>query len=121
MKRRPSIEHPEDVVLLAYLDGELSRAAARNVKHHLESCWNCRYTAAELELLAQSAYALLSGGDDGDTVQKDAAKAEFLRRKGTFDEKWTRKSKRTIFMLFERPGSSIGQGGLRTTCSPLSI
>jgi anti-sigma factor RsiW len=81
MKRKPSVEHIEDAVILAYLDGELSGATWRKAKHHLQSCWNCRSAAAELELLAQTAYALLSGGDEADSVLTDIAKAGFLRQK----------------------------------------
>ena len=81
MKRKHCIEHLDDAVILAYLDGELSRADARMAKHHLQSCWNCRSAAAELELLAQTAYALLSSGDEANAVQTGAAKAEFLKRK----------------------------------------
>jgi anti-sigma factor RsiW len=121
MKRKPSVEHLEDAVILAYLDGELSRAVARKAKHHLESCWSCRSAAAELELLAQTAYALLSGEDEADTAQTGTANAEFLRRKAKIDETWDRKFRRSTSMLFQRPVSSIGRDSLRTTCSSLSI
>jgi anti-sigma factor RsiW len=121
MKREPSVEHLEDAVILAYLDGELSRAATRKAKHHLQSCWNCRSAAAELELLAQTAHALLSGGDEADTVQTGTAKAEFLRRKAKIDETWDKTLRRSTSMLFQRPVSSIGRDSLRTTCSSLSI
>ena len=120
MKRKHSIEHLEDAVILAYLDGELSRADARMAKHHLQSCWNCRSAAAELELLAQTAYTLLSGVDEADMVQTAAAKAEFLRRKVKTDETSDEKLRRGTSILFQRPVSS-GRGGVRTTCSSLSI
>jgi anti-sigma factor RsiW len=107
MKREPSVEHLEDTVILAYLDGELCRAAARKAKHHLESCWNCRSAAAELELLAQTAYALLSGGNEGGTVQTGTAKAELFRRKAEIDETWDEKLRRSTSILFQRPVSSI--------------
>jgi hypothetical protein len=121
MKRRPSVEHLEDAVILAYLDGELSRAATRKAKHHLQSCWNCRSAAAELELLAQTAYALLSGGDEADTAQIGTAKAEFLRRKAKIDETWDKKLRLSTSLLFQPPVSSIGGDSIRTTCSSLSI
>src|SRR5262252_6198347 len=41
-------QHPEDGLLLRYLDGELKGRQARQVKRHLESCWQCR---AELETM----------------------------------------------------------------------
>ena len=121
MKRRPSVEHLEDAVILAYLDGELSRAVTRKVNHHLQSCWNCRSVAAELELLAETAYALLSGRDEADTVEKGTAKAEFLRRKAKIDEAWNKKSRRNTSLLFPRLVSLTGRDGLGTTSSPLSI
>ena len=119
MRRKPSVEHLEDAVILAYLDGELSRLAARKAQHHLQSCWNCRSAAAELERLAQTAYALLSGGDDA--VQTGAAKTEFLRRKAKIDETLDKKFRRFTSMLFQRPISSIGRDSLRTACSSLPI
>jgi hypothetical protein len=121
MRRKPSVEHLEDAVILAYLDGELSRLAARKAMHHLHSCWNCRSAAAELELLAQTAYTLLSGGDEADTGQTGAAKAEFLRRKAKIDETWDKTLRRSASMLFQRPVSSVGQVSLRTACSSLSV
>jgi hypothetical protein len=121
MRRKPSVEHLEDTVILAYLDGELSWAAARKAQHHLQSCWNCRSAAAELERLAQTAYALLSGGDEADAVRTGAAKTEFLRWKAKIDETWDKKFSRSTSMLFQRPVSSIGRDSIRTTCSSPSI
>ena len=121
MKSKPRVEHLEDAVILAYLDGELSYAAAKKAKHHLESCWNCRSAAAEIELLAQTAYALLSGEDEADTVQTGIAKVEFFRRKAKIDETWNKQLRRSTPALFQRPLSSIGRDCLRATCSSLSI
>ena len=90
--RKPSVEHLEDAVILAYLDGELSRAVARKASRHLQSCWKCRSAAAELELLAQTAYTLLLNVDEAGTAQTGAAKAEFFRRKAKIDETWTNSS-----------------------------
>jgi anti-sigma factor RsiW len=88
MRRKSLIEHLENPVILAYLDGELSRAAARKAKQHLQSCWKCRSAAAELEGLAQTAYTLLASRDDSDTAQIGTAKAEFVRRRAKFDTAW---------------------------------
>jgi hypothetical protein len=117
MRRKPSVEHLEDPVILAYLDGELSRAAARKAKFHLQSCWKCRSVAGELELLAQTANALLSSGDQVDSGEAGAAKSEFLRRKAKIDETWAENLRRSTSMLFRRPVSSVGQDGVRITCS----
>jgi hypothetical protein len=34
--------HPEDGLLLRYIDGELPARKVRQVTHHLEACWQCR-------------------------------------------------------------------------------
>ena len=81
MKRNHSNEHPEDAVLLAYLDGELSRRATRTTAQHLQNCWTCRSSLAELELQAQIVSRLLSNHDESDIVRKQNAKARFLERK----------------------------------------
>ena len=36
------LRHPEDGLLLRYLDGELPGRKARQVRTHLEACWQCR-------------------------------------------------------------------------------
>lgn len=41
--------HPEDGVLLRYVDGELSGRKGRQVGRHLEACWQCRTEAGELQ------------------------------------------------------------------------
>ena len=43
------MQHPEDGQLLRYLDGELPRRKARQVKQHLEACWQCRAELEELQ------------------------------------------------------------------------
>ncbi|HXB74615.1 MAG TPA: anti-sigma factor [Candidatus Acidoferrales bacterium] len=46
--RQLGMPHLEDGHLLRYLDGELPQRKARQVRKHLEACWQCR---AELEAL----------------------------------------------------------------------
>jgi hypothetical protein len=41
--------HPEDGVLLRYIDGELPARSARQVQRHLEACWQCRAAVEELQ------------------------------------------------------------------------
>src|SRR5438045_5158428 len=41
--------HPEDGVLLRYLDGELPVRKSRQVRGHLEACWQCRTAVEDLE------------------------------------------------------------------------
>jgi hypothetical protein len=43
------LRHPEDGQLLRYLDGELPRGKANQVRTHLEACWQCRSQIEELK------------------------------------------------------------------------
>ena len=45
------MRHPEDGQLLRYLDGELPRKKAIQVRAHLEACWQCRTQVEELQAL----------------------------------------------------------------------
>lgn len=44
-----ALAHPEDGTLLQYLDGELGRREAREIRDHLEACWQCRSALEELQ------------------------------------------------------------------------
>ncbi|HLK69327.1 MAG TPA: hypothetical protein VKU19_38115 [Bryobacteraceae bacterium] len=44
------IHHPEDDLLLRYIDGELPARKVRQVAHHLEACWQCRSEVEELQV-----------------------------------------------------------------------
>jgi anti-sigma factor RsiW len=108
-------------VILAYLDGELSRAAARKVNQHLQSCWNCRSAAAELELLAQTAYTLLAGRHEADAARAGTAKGEFLRRKAKINTAWNDGSGHRISLLADEHLCSIRAESLRKAYSSLGI
>jgi hypothetical protein len=41
--------HPEEGILLQYLDGELGRRQSRGVHKHLEACWQCRASMEDLQ------------------------------------------------------------------------
>ena len=43
------LRHPDDGLLLRYLDGELPGRKARQVRSHLEACWQCRTQSEELQ------------------------------------------------------------------------
>ena len=43
------LQHPDDGVLLRYIDGELPGRKARQVAKHLEACWQCRTEIEELK------------------------------------------------------------------------
>jgi len=42
-------QHPEEAVLLRYIDGELPGHKSRQIRRHLEACWQCRGTVEELQ------------------------------------------------------------------------
>jgi anti-sigma factor RsiW len=85
MKRNPSHAHPEDTILLAYLDAELPKPPMRSTEQHLQTCWKCRAALADLELQAQAASKLLTHRTEADISSADAAKAKFLERKARFE------------------------------------
>jgi anti-sigma factor RsiW len=41
--------HPEQALLLRYIDGELPGRKSRSVQRHLEACWECRTALDELQ------------------------------------------------------------------------
>jgi hypothetical protein len=43
------LRHPESDLLLQFLDGELPRRKARQVRLHVEACWQCRAELDELQ------------------------------------------------------------------------
>ena len=43
------MRHPEEGLLLRYLDGELARGKANQIRSHLEACWQCRAEVEELQ------------------------------------------------------------------------
>jgi hypothetical protein len=45
------LRHPERDLLLQFLDGELPRRKARQVRLHVEACWQCRAELDELQKL----------------------------------------------------------------------
>jgi anti-sigma factor RsiW len=87
MKRNASNVHPEDTILLAYLDAELPKPAMRSTAQHLQTCWKCRAALADLELQAQAASKILTHQVESDISRADAAKAKFLERKSRFEAK----------------------------------
>src|SRR5258707_15513209 len=44
-----SMRHPDEGMLLRYLDGELSGRKSRHIRSHLEACWQCRADVQTLE------------------------------------------------------------------------
>jgi anti-sigma factor RsiW len=42
-------DHPEQALLLRYIDGELPGRKSRAIQRHLEACWECRTEVEELQ------------------------------------------------------------------------
>src|SRR5262245_54224215 len=42
-------QHPDEGVLLRYIDGELTGRKCRQIESHLKACWQCRTELEELE------------------------------------------------------------------------
>ena len=99
MKRNLSNAHPEDTILLAYLDAELPRGTKCSTEQHLQSCWKCRATLAELELQAQAVSKILSHEDELDIARAEMAKAKFLERKSFFETRTRRSVTRFTCLL----------------------
>jgi anti-sigma factor RsiW len=118
MKRNLSNEHPEDTLLLAFMDAELPRATMRSTKQHLQACWKCRATLAELELQAQAVSKLLCQEDESDTVRAEKAKAKFLEKKSALEARTRRSVARFSRLLYSQPKHStsgwFGQSFLET-------
>lgn len=55
-------EHPNEEALLAYLDGELSRARTRSIRNHLKICW-------EMSICAHGS-GVTSGNDLTSVIRK---------------------------------------------------
>jgi anti-sigma factor RsiW len=49
MTRFPEEAHPEQSLLLRYIDGELAARESRQLERHVEACWDCRAEIEELK------------------------------------------------------------------------
>ena len=49
MSRFPEEAHPEQSLLLRYIDGELAARESRQLERHVEACWDCRAEIEELK------------------------------------------------------------------------
>ena len=82
-----SPEHPNDEMLLAYLDGEISLARIRAVRNHLKICWKCRSALADLESQAETISRLLTADLDSGIDRPVKAKEKFLRWRTSFENR----------------------------------
>lgn len=78
-------EHPDDEMLLAYMDGEMSRVRIGAIRSHLKSCWKCRSVLADLESQAEAISRLLSANSDSDIDRSIAAKEKFFQWRTSYE------------------------------------
>jgi len=45
----PNLQHPDEADLMRLLDGELAGRSAREIRSHIESCWQCRRDLNEMQ------------------------------------------------------------------------
>jgi len=95
-------EHPNDEALLAYLDGELSKARTRSIRNHLKSCWKCRFVLADLESQAQTISRLLSAKLDSDPDRFVNAKEKFSRWRASFEKRQKSFFRKTTILVARR-------------------
>jgi hypothetical protein len=93
-------KHVSDELLMAHLDGELSRAAARNVEKHLLFCWQCRALHAKLEALAERVSDAYLGAATFNSPQTHKARLNFHTWASRVEEPG-------IFAGYVAPASSI--------------
>lgn len=85
MRTNRSREHLNDEALVAYLDGEVSKARTRVIRAHLSLCWKCRSALTELETTAEAASRLLAERSKDEVDRSLQAQERFLRWKTTFE------------------------------------
>lgn len=86
MRINRSREHLADEALVAYLDGEVSKAQTRAIRAHLSLCWKCRATLAELETTAEAASRLLAEKSRDEVDRSFRARERFLRWRAVFED-----------------------------------
>jgi anti-sigma factor RsiW len=85
MRTNRSREHLADEALVAYLDGEMSKARMRAIRAHLNLCWKCRSAVAELEAAAEAASRLLAERSKDEVDRSLLARERFLRWRDAFE------------------------------------
>jgi anti-sigma factor RsiW len=87
MRINRSREHLADEALVAYLDGEMSKARMRAIRAHLNLCWKCRSAMAELESQAEAISRLLTEKSKDDIDRSVQAREKFLRWRTVFERR----------------------------------
>lgn len=85
MRMSRSREHLEDEHLLAYLDGEVDSTRVRAIRTHLDTCWQCRSTLAELESQAEAVSRLLAQASKDAIDWSVRARERFLQWRNLFE------------------------------------
>ena len=85
MRINRSREHLADEAFVAYLDGEMSKARMRAIRAHLNLCWRCRSSLAELETAAEDASRLLAERSKDEIDRSLQARERFLRWRAAFE------------------------------------
>ena|SRR5258707_14679814 len=86
MRTNRSPEHPNDEMLLAYLDGEMSTREYA-IRNHLRNRWKCRSVLADLESQAEAISRLLTANLDSEIDRSTEAKEKFLRSRKAFGKR----------------------------------
>lgn len=110
MRTDRSPEHPNDEMLLAYLDGERSMARRRAIRNHLRNCWKCRSVLTDLESQAEAISRLLTAHLDSEIDRSTEAKKKILRWRKAFE------NRRQFFPRF-LPVSIVEESGARCFCA----
>ena len=85
MRTNRSREHLADEVLVAFLDGEMSKSQIRAIQNHLNLCWKCRSALTELETAAEATSRLLAERSNDEIDRSLHARERFLQWKATFE------------------------------------
>jgi anti-sigma factor RsiW len=85
MRANRSREHPNDEILLAYLDGEMSTVRIRAIRTHLRTCWKCCSVLAELESQAEAVSRMVSVKSKFEIDRAVQSREKFLRWRTDFE------------------------------------
>ena len=85
MRTNRSREHLADEILVAFLDGEMSKSQIRAIQNHLNLCWKCRSALAELETAAEATSRLLAERSKDEIDRSLQARERFLQWKAAFE------------------------------------
>ena len=88
MRTNRSREHLADEILVAFLDGEMSKSQVRAIQDHLNLCWKCRSALTELETAAEATSRLLAERSKDEIDRSLQALERFLQWRAAFEAHW---------------------------------